>query len=87
MGRALARFDPAEFLVPVCVGLSAAVLGALAGYEPKLAVGAALGIAFMLITLANLSVGVAAFTLIMFFELSPVVGSVLFGLVGSAPVS
>lgn len=74
MSRALARFDPAEFFVPVGVALSAVVLGALAGIEPKLAVGAALGIAFALITLANLSIGVAAFTLVMFFELSPVAG-------------
>ncbi|MDX6585733.1 MAG: hypothetical protein QOI31_206 [Solirubrobacterales bacterium] len=74
MSRALARFDPAEFFVPIGVGLSAATLGGLAGVEPKLAVGAALGIAFALITLANLSIGVAAFTLVMFFELSPVAG-------------
>lgn len=74
MTRALARFDPAEFLVPVGVGLSAVVLGGLAGIEPKLAVGAAFGIAFLLLTLANLAAGVAAFTLIMFLELSPVAG-------------
>ena len=74
MSRALARFDPADFFVPIGVGLSAVVLGGLAGIEPKLAVGVALGIAFALITLANLSIGVAAFTLVMFFELSPVAG-------------
>ncbi len=74
MSRAFARFDPAEFFVPIGVGLSAAMLGGLAGIEPKLAVGAALGIAFALITLANLPIGVAAFTLVMFFELSPIAG-------------
>lgn len=74
MSRALSRFDPAEFFVPIGVGLGAAVLGGLAGYEPKFAVGAALGIAFLLLTLANLPAGVCAFTLIMFFELSPVAG-------------
>ncbi len=74
MARALARFDPAEFIVPVGVGLSAAMLGGLAGLEPKLAVGAALGIAFTLLTVVNLAAGVAAFTLIMFFEISPIAG-------------
>ncbi len=74
MARALARFDPAEFFVPIGVGLSAAMLGALAGLEPKLAVGAALGIAFALLTIVNLSAGVAAFTLVMFLEISPIAG-------------
>jgi exopolysaccharide production protein ExoQ len=74
MSRALARFDPAEFFVPIGVGLSAAMLGGLAGFEPKLAVGAAFGIAFALLTLANLPAGVVAFTLVMFLELSPVAG-------------
>ena len=74
MSRALARFDSGQFVVLIGVGLSAAVLGGLAGVEPKLAVGAALGMAFALVTLANLSIGVAAFTLVMFFELSPVAG-------------
>ena len=74
MARVLSRFDPAEFLVPVGVGLGAVALGGLAGAETKYAVGAALAIVFLLLTLANLPAGIAAFTLIMFLELSPVAG-------------
>ncbi len=57
----------------VAAGLAfvAAIVGALAGAEPTLAIAAALAVAFMLLTLANLTAGLAGFVLLSFLELVP----------------
>jgi O-antigen ligase len=70
----LTRLDPAERLIPVAFGLTAAVVGLMAGLDPKFAVAGSLGIAFMLLALANLSAGLIAFTLVVFLELAPAIG-------------
>lgn len=54
--------------------LTAAAVGLLAGYDPKLALAAAFGLGFILIVLADLAVGVAIFGTLTFLELAPVVG-------------
>lgn len=54
--------------------LLAAAVGLLAGREPGLAVAAALGVAFMLITLANLYVGLVLFTGLAFIVEVPELG-------------
>ena len=72
----LARLDldPAEKLIPVLFGLTAAAVGFAAGIDPRLAVAGALGVSFLLLALASLPAGVIAFTLIVFMELAPAIG-------------
>ncbi|MFN8113687.1 MAG: O-antigen ligase family protein [Solirubrobacterales bacterium] len=53
---------------------AALFIGALAGVDPKLAIAAAFGIAFALVAVANLAVGVTIFTVLTFMELAPVAG-------------
>jgi O-antigen ligase len=53
---------------------TAVVLGALAGFDPKLALAAALGIAFVGVVLADLSAGLVLFTVISFVDLLPLGG-------------
>lgn len=53
---------------------AAVVLGVLAGVDPKLALVAALGLAFVCVVLADLSVGLVAFTVISFVDLLPLGG-------------
>jgi putative inorganic carbon (hco3(-)) transporter len=54
-------------LVVVTIALLAAVLGVVAGRQPAMAIAAALGLAWMAITLSDLSIGVALFAVVMFF--------------------
>jgi putative inorganic carbon (HCO3(-)) transporter len=55
-------------------GATAAFIGVLAGYDPTLAIAAALGIAFLLLATVDLASGLVAFTLITFLALTPGVG-------------
>jgi O-antigen ligase len=55
-------------------GATAAFIGLLAGYDPTLAIAAALGIAFLLLATVDLASGLVAFTLITFLALAPGVG-------------
>jgi putative inorganic carbon (hco3(-)) transporter len=65
----------AERLTPVNWGLGAAVVGLsvivglLAGFDPKFAIAASIGIAFMLIVFVDLTVGLAAFGTFSFLEI------------------
>jgi O-antigen ligase len=54
---------------------TAALIGVLAGYDPKIAIGAALGIAFLLLATVDLASGLVAFTLITFLDLAPGLGA------------
>ena len=67
------RLDPAWWIWPLLAG-AAAALGALAGYDPKLAIAAALGIAFVALVLADLTVGLVLFTVLSFLALLPTFG-------------
>jgi len=64
-----ARFDPARALGFAGLGLIAALVGALAGVEPKLAITAAIGSAFVLIVFVDLAAGLAFFGFFSFLEL------------------
>ncbi len=70
----LARLDPAEYVLPVFVGIGAVLVGLLAGESPKFAVAASLAVAFMLLAVVSLSAGVVAFALITYLELAPSIG-------------
>src|SRR3954462_11722952 len=65
----------AERLTPVNWGLGAAlvglsvIVGLLAGVNPKFAIAASIGIAFMLIVFVDLTVGLAAFGTFSFLEI------------------
>jgi O-antigen ligase len=58
-------------LWPAGVALAAAMLGVLAGVSPQLAIGAAGGLAFVALTVANLTLGVAMFTAVTYLEVLP----------------
>ena len=74
MTAVAARFSEPRHLAAVGVLLIGAALGALAGYDPKLAIAAAIGMAFVLIAIGDLAFGVAIFGVLTFLELSPVAG-------------
>jgi len=59
------------------LGGLAALLGLLAGIEPKLAIGASLGLAFLALAFSDLAVGLLCFVLISFLEFVLPAGSVL----------
>jgi O-antigen ligase len=56
---------------PFGVALAAAMLGVLAGIRPEFAIGAAGGLAFVAITVTNLTLGVAMFTAVTYLEVLP----------------
>lgn len=58
------------WLTGSCAAL-AVVFGLLAGVDPKLAIAASLGVAFTLVALANLTVGLAVFTFLGFVVVVP----------------
>jgi len=74
--RPLERLRPIEFRHLAVAGafFLSAMIGLLAGVSPKLAIAAALGLAFVLVALGNLAFGVSAFAVISYLELAPVAG-------------
>lgn len=69
-----ARLGDPRLLAGAGILLLAACVGALAGYDPKLAIAAALGLAFVLLALGDLAIGVACFAFLTFVELAPLGG-------------
>jgi len=70
--------------LPFGVAGSAVFLGLLAGYEPKLALAAAFGLAFVAITLTSLTAGVCLFAVLTFLdEVLPSAGFSLTKLMGA----
>lgn len=65
------RMDWTRWLVPVAVVLTAIPVGVLAGVNPRLAIGAALALAFLLIAFSDLSLGLAVFAFASAIELVP----------------
>jgi O-antigen ligase len=63
--------DTQTIWVSTVCGLLAAALGILAGLDAKLAIAAALGLAFTLIALADLSIGLALFSFLGFVVVLP----------------
>jgi O-antigen ligase len=55
-------------LLPLAIAGSAVLVGALAGYEPRLALGLAIGLVFVAVTLTNLTAGVCVFAVLTFID-------------------
>lgn len=71
-----ARIDPARWYWTLGVAGLAAMVGALAGVNPKLAIAASVGLAFILLTFADLTTGLVIFTAASFLELTSVASGV-----------
>jgi O-antigen ligase len=67
-----ARLEPGRWPPAVALAGFAALIGLLAGVNPTLAIGAAVGIGFLLLTLADLTAGLTIFTAASFLELTSV---------------
>lgn len=65
------RADPAEWLIPLFFGLTAAVVGILAGVSPIAAIAASLAVGLVLVTLTSLTAGLVGFVALSFLELVP----------------
>ncbi len=74
MNAAAARLPEPGQVAGALVLVLAVAIGALAGLDPKFALAAAFGLAFVVVAIANLAVGVAVFGLLAFLELAPAVG-------------
>lgn len=72
-----ARLDWSTWTRALLLALVAAPLGALAGYDPRLAIAAALAAAFVLIAFGDLAAGLALFAFLGFVEIVPLFGPVL----------
>jgi O-antigen ligase len=55
-------------LLPLAIAGLAVLIGALAGYEPRLALGLAVGLVFAAIALTNLTAGVCLFAILIFID-------------------
>ena len=62
------RIDWSSWAGPATIALAATALGLLAGIDPRLAIVAAFGFAFVLITLSDLAAGMAVFAFLTFVE-------------------
>lgn len=75
--RVTVRLEPIDWVPVLAALLLCALLGLVAGIEPGLAVAAALAIAFVLLTFADLAFGLAILVIVVFAESTPLAGSVL----------
>jgi O-antigen ligase len=66
------QWEPAGALALIC-----AALGVLAGVDPRLAIFGALGLAFVLLTFADLAVGLVVLIVVAFAETTPLAGPAL----------
>jgi O-antigen ligase len=71
---AVARLTDPRYPIAAGILLLTMAIGVLAGYEPKLAIAAAFGLAFVVIAIGDLAVGVAIFGTLTYLELAPVAG-------------
>jgi putative inorganic carbon (hco3(-)) transporter len=72
-----ARLDWSNWMRGLALALVAAPLGVLAGYDPRLAIAAALAAAFVLVAFGDLAAGLALFAFLGFVEIVPLFGPVL----------
>jgi O-antigen ligase len=66
--------DNRAWTLPATLFVLAAGVGALAGVDPKVGIAAAMGLAFVTIVLADLSVGLCLYALLAFLNIVPDVG-------------
>src|SRR2546426_10219078 len=65
------------YVIPIGLALLGLAFGVLAGDSPRLAIGAALGLAFAALVIANITVGLCLFAVVSFLEvLSSLGGSI-----------
>jgi O-antigen ligase len=72
-----ARIELRERLLQLSLAGVAVVLGVLAGVDPKIAVAAAIGLAFVVLVMADLTIGLCLFALIAFLDVLPALGGSL----------
>jgi len=60
--------DPASVVIPLGILTVGLGIGVLAGVNPKLAIGATLGLAFASLVIANITVGLCLFTVVSFLD-------------------
>lgn len=63
-----AVLDGPRWILPTLFGLAAAMVGLLAGVDPKLAIAGSLAIGFVLLAFTNLAAGLVVFTFLTFAE-------------------
>lgn len=68
------RADPTAWALGFGLALAAAFIGVLAGIEPGLAIAASVGVCFVLLVLADLTLGLVVFTVFSFLAMLPVIG-------------
>src|SRR5439155_13641732 len=68
------RADTRAWTLPAALFATAAAVGALAGVDPKLGIAAAMGLAFVTIVMADLSVGLCLYALFAFLNIVPNIG-------------
>jgi putative inorganic carbon (HCO3(-)) transporter len=66
------RLEPGRWPAAALLGFAAILMGLFAGLDPVLAVGGSVGVAFLLLTLASLPVGLTVFTTVSFLGLTSV---------------
>jgi O-antigen ligase len=67
-----ARLEPARWIPAFGLGGLSVLVGLLAGVDPTLAIAASIGLAFILLTIADLTAGLTIFTGVSFLELASV---------------
>ncbi len=81
-----ARLVPLDRLWPAALLSICALVGLIAGVEPKFAIVAAVGLAFALLTFTNLAAGLAVFAFLSFLELLHLGSAVSVGKLGGGLV-
>ena len=72
-----ARLSGSQLGYQALLGTAAIGLGLLAGFSPKLAIAAAIGLAFVVLVLGDLTFGLCLFAVVMFLDLLPALGGSL----------
>ena len=72
-----ARLDVSQRIYQLLLGLGAVGLGLLAGIDPRIAIAAAIGLAFVVLVLGDLTFGLCLFAVVSFMDLLPALGGSL----------
>ena len=72
-----ARLDSSQRVYQLLLAMGAVALGLLAGLDPRLAIAAAIGLAFVVLVLGNLTFGLCLFVVVSFMDLLPALGGSL----------
>src|SRR5918997_6946446 len=72
-----ASVDFSQRLLYLLLGLAAVGLGVLAGVDPRFGIAAAIGLAFVVLVMGDLTFGLCAFAVVAFLDLLPQLGGSL----------